>query len=199
VARGRPSKKGVIIEAAAELFTLKGYQGTSIDQVVITAAVSKPTVYSNFPTKLVLWESVLESLIEQADVEMNETLVTQKTFAQAYLEQGALDHSGIIAGWIALWKAWSNSAKRLAVYRILLGEQHKMAATTVALFAQFEAVLERVLLAWLDAYKVPTENFFVLKAVSKEALLTPSLLNQTALPVDVLERQLSLIIHKEAE
>lgn len=199
MARGRPSKKGVIVEAAAGLFTLKGYQGTSIDQVVITAAVSKPTVYSNFPTKLVLWESVLEYFIEQADTEMTQVLADQQQARSAVNHKAIVNHQAFLVGWIALWKAWSSRSERLAVYRILLGEQHKMAATTVALFAQFEAVLERVLLAWLEIHQVSSEYFFALKAISKEAVLMPSLLNQTSLPVEALERQLAVFIDKKAE
>lgn len=194
MARGRPSKKGEIVSAAAELFTKKGYQGTSIDQVVITAAVSKPTVYSNFPTKLVLWESVLEAIIEQASAEMAQALVAQQNHVSSSRELNS-----VITGWIALWKVWSSRLERLAVYRILLGEQHKMAATTVSLFAQFEAVLERVLLAWLEIHQVSSEYFFALKAISKEALLTPTLLHQNALSDDDLERQLSVFFNAKAE
>ncbi|REG86552.1 TetR/AcrR family transcriptional regulator [Marinomonas pollencensis] len=194
MARGRPSKKGEIVSAATELFTQKGYQGTSVDQVVVTAAVSKPTVYSNFPTKLVLWESVLEAIIEQANTEMSQALVAQQNHVSSSSELNS-----VISGWISLWKVWSSRSERLAVYRILLGEQHKMAATTVSLFAQFEAVLEKVLLAWLEAHQMPVTHFFALKAISKEALLTPTLLHQDALSDDDLVSQLSVFINAKAE
>ncbi len=66
MARGRPSKKSHIIDTALTLFSRLGYQGTSIDQVVVTAAVSKPTVYSNFSSKQILWNQALERIIETA-------------------------------------------------------------------------------------------------------------------------------------
>jgi AcrR family transcriptional regulator len=180
MARGRPSKKTHIVEAACGLFTLQGYQSTSIDQVVVTAGVSKPTVYSNFPTKLVLWETALILLTEQAHDEMQKILVRLQTKKNLTL----------ISGWILLWEAWVNKAERLAVYRILLGEQHKMAPSTFALFAEFEAVLESTLLAWIAEFSVSPMNFFTLKAVSKEALLTPALMNQAMMNKSELECQL---------
>ncbi|MGO3344836.1 MAG: TetR/AcrR family transcriptional regulator [Marinomonas sp.] len=188
MARGRPSKKGVIIEAASSLFTLKGYQGTSIDQVVIAAGVSKPTVYSNFPTKLVLWESVLESLIIQAKIEMSDVLSFQK--------KRASDQFGILDGWVALWEAWSNSPERLAVYRILLGEQYKMAATTMLLFSEFENVLEQVLFAWFASYEVLSVHFFALKAMTKEAVLMPKLLNLPTMCKEEITAHLGGVVNK---
>ncbi|QUX91399.1 TetR/AcrR family transcriptional regulator [Marinomonas sp. A3A] len=180
MARGRPSKKTHIVEAACGLFTLQGYQSTSIDQVVVTAGVSKPTVYSNFPTKLVLWETALILLTEQAHDEMQKILVRLQTKKNLTL----------ISGWILLWETWVNKVERLAVYRILLGEQHKMAPSTFALFAEFEAVLESTLLAWIAEFSVSPMNFFTLKAVSKEALLTPALMNQAMMNKSELECQL---------
>lgn len=180
MARGRPSKKAHIVEAAGGLFTQQGYQSTSIDQVVATAGVSKPTVYSNFPTKLVLWETALILLTEQAHDEMQKILVRLQTKKNLTL----------ISGWILLWETWVNKVERLAVYRILLGEQHKMAPSTFALFAEFEAVLESTLLAWIAEFSVSPMNFFTLKAVSKEALLTPALMNQAMMNKSELECQL---------
>jgi AcrR family transcriptional regulator len=180
MARGRPSKKTHIVEAACGLFTLQGYQSTSIDQVVVTAGVSKPTVYSNFPTKLVLWETALILLTEQAHDEMQKILVRLQTKKNLTL----------ISGWILLWETWVNKVERLAVYRILLGEQHKMLPSTFVLFTEFEAVLESTLLAWIAEFSVSPMNFFTLKAVSKEALLTPALMNQAMMNKSELECQL---------
>jgi len=183
MARGRPSKKAHIVEVACGLFTKQGYQSTSIDQVVLAAAVSKPTVYSNFPTKLVLWETALSSLTERAQEEMKAALLKLKSVKKPQL----------ITGWIALWSVWVGQQERLAVYRILLGEQHKMALSTTELFGQFEAVLEAVLAEWLMAFDVSSMHLFALKAVSKEAVLMPALLNRESMNSDELERQLEWV------
>lgn len=181
MARGRPSKKAHIVEVACELFTKQGYQSTSIDQVVSAAAVSKPTVYSNFPTKLVLWEAALSSLTERAQKEMSSVL-SQLNLAK---------ESNFIPGWIALWSAWVGKTERLASYRILMGEQHKMAPSTFALFVEFEAVLESALSEWITEFPVSPMTFFALKAISKEALLMPALLNQTMMEKGELGHQLT--------
>ncbi len=181
MARGRPSKKAHIVEVACELFTKQGYQSTSIDQVVLAAAVSKPTVYSNFPTKLVLWETALFSLTERAQEEMDIAL----------LKLNSAKELSFITGWIALWSVWVGKAERLASYRILLGEQHKMAPSTFALFVEFEAVLESALSEWMTEFPVSPMIFFALKAVSKEALLMPALMNQAMIEENNLAQQLT--------
>jgi hypothetical protein len=80
------------------------------------------------------------------------------------------------------------------VYRILLGEQHKMLPSTFTLFTEFEAVLESTLLAWIAEFSVSPMNFFTLKAVSKEALLTPALMNQAMMETSELESQLDELL-----
>lgn len=168
MARGRPSKKVHIVEVACGLFSKQGYQSTSIDQVVAAAEVSKPTVYSNFPTKLVLWESALALLTQRAEAEMEAALTK--------LQQD--EEQGFFSGWLSLWELWVSKQERLAVYRVFMGEQHKMADSSGLLFTQFEAVFTTTLQAWLIESKMPLEKFFILQAVTKEYLLTPVLLGQ---------------------
>jgi hypothetical protein len=48
---------------------------------------------------------------------------------------------------------------------------------------------------WITAFYVSPTVFFVLKAVSKEALLMPALLNQAMMEEDELARQLEVLIH----
>ncbi|WP_338086290.1 TetR/AcrR family transcriptional regulator [Marinomonas algarum] len=155
------------MSAAGKLFTQQGYQSTSIDQVVQAAAVSKPTVYSNFPTKLVLWEEVLIALTNESFVEMQSCLTQLRSHSKSHFTEG----------WIILWETWVNKVEHLAVYRIMLGEQHKMQPSTFALFAKFELVLENILMDWISVFPILEVNFFTLKAVSREALLTPALMN----------------------
>ena len=54
------SKKDHIVESALPLFLANGFKGTSIDLVVKTSAVSKPTVYNHFPDKAALMLAVIE-------------------------------------------------------------------------------------------------------------------------------------------
>ena len=58
------SKKDHIAAAALPLFIENGFKGTSIDMVVKTSGVSKPTVYNHFPDKSALMLAVLARWIE---------------------------------------------------------------------------------------------------------------------------------------
>jgi TetR/AcrR family transcriptional repressor of mexJK operon len=65
--RGRPKseeKQRQIFEAAVELFTLHGYEGTSMDKVAEAASVSKQTVYSHFNNKRQLFNAAIEQLAD---------------------------------------------------------------------------------------------------------------------------------------
>ena len=77
--RGRPrseEKRQDILQAAMELFTNNGFDGTSVDEIAATAGVSKQTVYSNFGNK--------ENLFGVA--------VTAKCKSSG-IDSGAIDHS----------------------------------------------------------------------------------------------------------
>lgn len=52
------STKRALVESATELFTERGYSGTSLDEVVAAARVTKGALYHHFNSKLDLFESV---------------------------------------------------------------------------------------------------------------------------------------------
>lgn len=171
MARGRPSKKSHIIDTALTLFSRVGYQGTSIDQVVVAAEVSKPTVYSNFSSKQILWHQALTRILENAETD----LAGLNDQTKSPLQQ-----------WLTIWNVWLGDKNRLAVYRIMLGESHKMEETSFSLFKQLEALFDKALdslLAGLDNPLSPAQ-IYVLKATSKEALLMPNLYASQALTQD---------------
>jgi TetR/AcrR family transcriptional regulator of autoinduction and epiphytic fitness len=64
------SKKDFIIETALPLFIEHGYKATSIDLVVKTCGVSKPTVYNHFPDKAALMLAVMQSWTENNQPEI---------------------------------------------------------------------------------------------------------------------------------
>ncbi|APO69002.1 TetR family transcriptional regulator protein [Rhizobium gallicum] len=63
---GRPSKQDAeeagnrIIETATRLFANSGFAGTSIEQVAATCGAGKDTIYRRFPSKVALFEAVVE-------------------------------------------------------------------------------------------------------------------------------------------
>lgn len=164
MARGRPSKKGLIADAALNLFKVSGYQATTIDQVVLEAGVSKPTVYSNYPSKLLLWQEVLRQIIAQSE----------ECLQQVYEEQVAKQES-FSSGWNTIWLTWVSAPERLAVYRINWGESHKLTLEERDCFDQFESVLNKQLKQWMAYHSIDSDKYLVLSAVSKEAVLMPAI------------------------
>ncbi|GGO88444.1 hypothetical protein GCM10011348_43920 [Marinobacterium nitratireducens] len=162
MARGRPSKKLQILDSARELFVELGYQGTTIDLVVQNAAVSKPTVYGHFPSKQVLWQAMLEQTIEAAEQQRNAIEVLSGDWLGAVIEA---------------YRLLAAKPETVAVYRIMLGERHKMAGEARRLFDDFEYRLT----VWCDAVlqaqgaTLDEEQRFVLHALCREGMLQPAL------------------------
>ena len=65
------STKRALLDSATALFTNHGYAGTSLDEVVAAARVTKGALYHHFPSKLALFENVFLRVQERttADIE----------------------------------------------------------------------------------------------------------------------------------
>lgn len=55
-----------ILEAATRLFAARGFAGTSIDQVASICGAGKDTIYRRYPSKVALFEAVVEHARAQA-------------------------------------------------------------------------------------------------------------------------------------
>ncbi|OAF09906.1 TetR family transcriptional regulator [Bradyrhizobium centrolobii] len=65
--QGRSARKRrAIIDAATEIFLQKGYLATNMDEIAALAAVSKQTVYKNFPGKEALFVEIVSSVSTRA-------------------------------------------------------------------------------------------------------------------------------------
>jgi len=68
---GRPTREEAVrrdarlLDVATKLFMERGFDGTSIDAVAVTAGVSKPTVYARYRDKRDLFTAVLRATIER--------------------------------------------------------------------------------------------------------------------------------------
>lgn len=63
-------KRAAILDAAVAEFRADGYEATSMDRIAARAGVSKRTVYNHFPSKEVLFTSILEAWMERGNSEM---------------------------------------------------------------------------------------------------------------------------------
>jgi TetR/AcrR family transcriptional repressor of mexJK operon len=60
-------KRRAIVNAATEVFLQKGYLATNMDEIAALAAVSKQTVYKNFPGKETLFLEIVSSVTNRAN------------------------------------------------------------------------------------------------------------------------------------
>ena len=70
----RPNKRILIIEAAARVFSQKGYAGTLIAEIARTAGIGKGTVYEYFNSKEDLFFAVFEWYVAQTSSEITVSL-----------------------------------------------------------------------------------------------------------------------------
>ncbi len=132
---------------------------------------------SNFSSKQLLWAHSLEYLLLISKNEL-------EGLTDKYVEEDSLNSTEVfkeasldlyLDKWLAVWQCWLANKSRLAVYRIMLGESHKMEEASFVLFKQLEMLLTDHLMVSLSGFKITDKQFFLLMAVSKEALLMPLL------------------------
>jgi TetR/AcrR family transcriptional regulator, regulator of autoinduction and epiphytic fitness len=79
---GRPRKSDVeakslhIVETASRLFAQQGFAATSVEQVVAACGVGKDTVYRRYPSKLALFEGVVEHARVQTEAYFQTTMAS---------------------------------------------------------------------------------------------------------------------------
>ncbi|EFQ82641.1 transcriptional regulator, TetR family [Aeromicrobium marinum DSM 15272] len=77
----RPAMSGTkrsLLDSATALFTDHGYAGTSLDEVVVAARVTKGALYHHFPSKLALFESVFTTLQRETVHRIEKAIDTSK-------------------------------------------------------------------------------------------------------------------------
>lgn len=80
---GRPAKADQnaagarIIDAATELFATRGFAGTSMEQVAAQCGAGKDTVYRRFPSKVALFEAVVDHAHGRAVARLKELPIVE--------------------------------------------------------------------------------------------------------------------------
>lgn len=63
----KENKKDLIIEAAIQVFSRKGYHNTKMEEIAIAAGIGKGTIYEYFASKLQLLQDILEQSFHEYD------------------------------------------------------------------------------------------------------------------------------------
>jgi len=61
-----------ICQVAGELFFRKGYSAVTTDEIAYRAGISKKTLFKRFPTKKVLFDTVVDLFLSEAEKELEE-------------------------------------------------------------------------------------------------------------------------------
>src|SRR5919202_877874 len=69
-------RRQAILDAALEVFSRRGYNGASIDEIAQAAGISKALIYEHFPSKKDLHVSLLERHVQDIFVRLAETADT---------------------------------------------------------------------------------------------------------------------------
>lgn len=108
------AKVAAIIDAARKTFLAHGYDGASMDEIALAAAVSKRTVYNRFRSKEELFAATIEQSCRRilpVDIEAIEKSLSTKDFtselARLFL-RGMLDPEAIALRRIASFEAGRN-------------------------------------------------------------------------------------------
>ena len=176
MARGRPSKKQLILDVAQLLFSKHGYQGTSIDLVVREAGVSKPTVYNNFESKQAL---IQELVIRQTALSASEfTRIAMMKFTD-------------IEKIYAFYRHVIDSPFALSLLKIYYAESYKLNADSLALCQTYETQLRQHCENVFTLQQVKPEKVRVIIAMIKDGLLFSTLAQQQKLSMEQLTEDLS--------
>lgn len=65
--RGQCAKRLSILEAAAEVFCVKGFAGSSVDEISAAACVSRQTIYNHYRDKETLFVAVVDDVMTRAN------------------------------------------------------------------------------------------------------------------------------------
>jgi AcrR family transcriptional regulator len=71
-------RRSAILDAALEVFSRRGYNGASIDEIATAAGISKALIYEHFPSKKDLHVSLLERHVQDIFVALARTADTRE-------------------------------------------------------------------------------------------------------------------------
>lgn len=130
------SKKDQIADAALLLFLEHGVKGTSVDMVVKSSGVSKPTVYNHFPDKANLISYIIERWVQQQP----------SPGFTARTEKGLVKE---------LTNGWLNDTA-LKLYGLFMGEGFRAPEAKRHFIHHYDREWRRVLSEWAEQYEVET-------------------------------------------
>ncbi len=140
--RRRQQTREYLLQAAAQVFSERGFHGASLDEVAAVAGFTKGAVYSNFKSKEDLFLALLESRYEQEMDRLRATLDAAEGAPEAHLADFAAligdQYQSAWPDWTALYQEFSLYAMRNPVARQKLAEFDRADINSVAAIIETE-------------------------------------------------------------
>ena len=184
-------KRQAILDAATEIFLQKGYLATNMDEIAALAAVSKQTVYKNFPGKEILFVAIVRNVTDRAADRVHNDMpdLAEGEDVADYLQRYAARQLAIVL-----------TPRVMQLRRLVIGEVGRFPELARALFdggprramaamaALFERLAERGLLAIDDPAVAASQfNWLIMgepvnraMLLGDEAIATPEALRRHA-------------------
>src|SRR5437764_13037787 len=106
----RREREALILQAAEEVLTEKGYYETSVDEIAARVGIAKGTVYLHFPSKedlvVAIFEREMQQLLQSIDSIMDSTITAREKIETIFDWM----HGGIMSKRMQLLFSVSNSA-----------------------------------------------------------------------------------------
>jgi AcrR family transcriptional regulator len=124
-----PPRRELLLQAAADLFSAKGYHAVGIDDIGAAAGISGPGVYRHFPSKVAILESLcdraLDSMLEGARVipaEQPEPGAALEALVDLHVDF-AVARRALLGVWVREQRALSDEVRRSLRRRLRAYEQ----------------------------------------------------------------------------
>ena len=75
--RKNPERRQELMAAAQHLFYFKGYENTSINDIINTVGVSKGAFYHHFDSKMAVLEAIVAQMMDQAVADLQEIIADE--------------------------------------------------------------------------------------------------------------------------
>ena len=137
-ARGR-ARLAKILDAATQLFLEVGYEQASIDAILEQSGGSKSTLYAYFPTKQDLFRSVIDNVVDNADLG---AALDVRSNARAVLTEFAVSRQRIVL-----------APRHRAVVRLVIAERDRFPDLAAMYWERGPQKSQRLLATYLEALK----------------------------------------------
>jgi AcrR family transcriptional regulator len=128
-------------EVAAELFLARGYEGVSLDEIILQAGGSKANIYNHFGGKEGLFLAVIEDLMDDLTTPLRALDLSSYDFEEGLRVFGLEMLKTVL------------QARHLALYRLIIGESQRIPALVTLWSAHGPAVATGILTDFLARHQ----------------------------------------------